>query len=65
MKLLYLTTKDFDKGMNDGVVKKINYHIDFFKKCGYEVDLTYIIQNKKEVHYLSEENDKIIGRYKS
>lgn len=65
MKLLYLTTKDFDKGMNDGVVKKVRYHIDFFKNRGYEVDYTYIIQKEREVHFVLDNNDVVIGTYKS
>lgn len=64
MRILYLTTKEFDNGTKDGVVKKIRNQMDCFIKAGHDVNYTYLDAKNKTMHFVSD-NDIEIGSYSS
>jgi len=62
MKLLYLTIWDFQKGLSDGVVKKILQYIKAFEDNGFEVDYTYYMGNERKLYFHKENKDIAIGK---
>ncbi len=60
MKVLYLSTWDFSNEESDGVCKKIYSQISVFEKNGYEVDFTYIKDEK--VIYKESGVEKVLGK---
>lgn len=62
VRLLYLTIKDFQNGMSDGVVKKILQQVEVFKENDFEVDYIYYDGKRGGVYLRSESEERLLGK---